>query len=143
MELATSFCGQNQSVAGLQEEWDPGAWTLSRPSCSMVLSTLGHSAPLSGGLISLSEKQACAGLSVLEFIQDTKMPTQLAHSGHLLTCCPLYYLFSCLSFTFPMASLVLPQITSCVSPMPWRIYLPMQETQEIQVQSLGQEDPLE
>lgn len=81
MELATSFCGQNQSVAGLQEEWDPGAWTLSRPSCSMVLSTLGHSAPLSGGLISLSEKQACAGLSVLEFIQDT--PPQDTPPGHI------------------------------------------------------------
>ena len=90
------------------------------------------SVPASGGMI----------LSMPHMV-STKMPTQLAHSGHLLTCCPLYYLFSCLSFTFPMASLVLPQITSCVNPMPWRIYLPMQETQEIQVQSLGQEDPLE
>ena len=68
-------------MAGLQEEWDPGAWTLSRPSCSMFLSTLGHSAPLSGGLISLSEKQACAGLSVLEFIQDT--PPQDTPPGHI------------------------------------------------------------
>ena len=73
---------------------------------------------------------------------STKIPAQLAHSGHLLTCAP-FITFSPVSSTFPTASLVLPQITSCVSPMPWRIHLPMQETQEMQVQFLGQEDPLE